>query len=81
MASPRFTTTVAAGDVVVTQVVSEADTAAGAEAVLGASSAVVAVAAVESSGVGVAVSAALLVENRHKVDKTFLQNDPHSRED
>ena len=81
MASPRFTTTVAAGDVVVTQVVSEADTVAGAEAVLGASSAVVDVAAVESSGVGVAVSAALLVENRRKVDKTFLQNDPHSGED
>ena len=67
----------AAGDAVVTQVVSEADTVAGAEAVLGASSAVVAVAAVESSGVGVAVSAALLVENPRKVDETFLQNDSH----
>lgn len=62
---------------VVTQVVSEADTAAGAEAVLGASSAVVAVAAVESSGVGVAVSAALLVENLRRVDELFLQNDSH----
>jgi len=68
---------VAVGDVVVTQVVSEADTAAGAEAVLGASSAVVAVAAVESSGVGVAVSAALLVENLRRVDELFLQNDSH----
>lgn len=77
MASPRFTTTVAVGDVVVTQVVSEADTVAGAEAVLGASSAVVDVAAVESSGVGVAVSAALLVENLRRVDELFLQNDSH----
>lgn len=67
----------AVGDVVVTQVVNEADTAAGAEAVLGASSAVVAVAAVESSGVGVAVSAALLVENLRRVDELFLQNDSH----
>lgn len=67
----------AVGDVVVTQVVSEADTVAGAEAVLGASSAVVAVAAVESSGVGVAVSAALLVENLRRVDELFLQNDSH----
>ena len=61
----------------VTQVVSEADTVAGAEAALGASSAVVDVAAVENSGVGVAVSAALLVENPRKVDEIFLQNDSH----
>jgi len=66
---------------VVTQVVSEVDTVAGAEAALGASSAVVDVAAVGSSGEGVAVSAALLVENRHKVDKLFLQNDLHNGED
>jgi hypothetical protein len=54
---------------VVTQVASEVDTVAGAEAVLAAITAVVDAAVVESSGVGVAVSAALLEEeNRHKFD-------------
>jgi hypothetical protein len=32
---------------------------------------------VGSSGEGVAVSAALLVENPRKVDEPFLQNDSH----
>jgi hypothetical protein len=77
MVSPRFTTTAVAGDAVVTQVVSEVDTGAGAEAALGANSAVVDAVAVESSGVGAAVSVVLLVvENRRKVDEPFLQNDP-----
>ena len=77
-ASPKFSTTVAVGDEVATKVVSEVDTAAGAEAVLGAISAVVDAAAVETSGVGAAVSAALLEEeNRHKDDQHFLQNDLH----
>jgi hypothetical protein len=79
MASLKFSTAAAAGDEVDTQVVSEVDTVAGVEAVLGAISAVVADAvAVETSGVGAAVSAALPVEeNRHRVDQHFLQNDQH----
>ena len=78
MASLKFSTAAAAGDEVDTQVVSEVDTVAGVEAVLGAISAVVADAvAVETSGVGAAVSAALLVENRYRVDQHFLQNDQH----
>jgi hypothetical protein len=78
MVSPRFTTTAVAGDAVVTQVVSEVDTGAGAEAVLEANSAVVDAVAVESSGVGAAVSVVLLVvENLHRVDEPFLQNDLH----
>lgn len=79
MASLKFSTTAAAEDEVDTQVVSEVDTVAGVEAVLGAISAVVADAvAVETSGVGAAVSAALPVEeNRHRVDQHFLQNDQH----
>jgi hypothetical protein len=73
MASLRSTTIAAAGDEVVTQVVSEVvsevDTVVGAEAVLAAITVVVDVAAVESSGVGVAVSAAPPEEeNRHKFD-------------
>jgi hypothetical protein len=70
---------VVAGDEVATQVVSGVDTVAGVEAVLGAISVVVADAvAVETSGVGAAVSAALLVEeNLHKIDQHFLQNGLH----
>jgi hypothetical protein len=69
---------VVAGDEVATQVVSGVDTVAGAEVVLGEISAVVDVAAVENSGVGAAVSAALLVEeNLHKIDQHFLQNGLH----
>jgi hypothetical protein len=79
MASLKFSITAAAEDEVDTQVVSEVDTVAGVEAVLGAISVVVADAvAVETSGVGAAVSAALPVEeNRHRVDQHFLQNDQH----